>query len=54
MTWENFLQGRGQGGEDDRRRAAADRRLDSSVPDRLYEVADLTGEALAGISTNPG
>ena len=48
-------EGGGQSGEDDRRGAAADRRLDDvQYLIGLYEVAELTGELMARCPTTPG
>ena len=51
---ESLSGGGGEGGENDRRRIAADRRVgDVPVPDGLYELADFTGNLVATISTTP-
>ena len=46
-------QGGGEGGQDDRRGAAADRHLgDVRLPDQPVQVADLTGKALSSMTTS--
>ena len=54
MTWNHLSGGGGEGGENDRRRIAADRRVgDVPVPDGALRACGFHGNLVATISTTP-